>query len=124
MYEPGDVDVQVAVEDGLSIVRLLGEHDLATQQLVATKLATMVEAGNPLVFDMTRTRFIDSTVINAVIHARNTLAAKGIPVALVVPDTAPRGVTKLLELANVENDVPVLHSFDDAKQTLVSGRKR
>jgi anti-sigma B factor antagonist len=121
MYKPGEVEV--ALEDGLSIVRLLGEHDLSTQQIVATRLASLIETGNPLVFDMTQATFIDSTVVNAVMRARRALAARGVPVALVVPDSAPRGLSKLIELARVERHVLIVRSPAEAKQRLLAARQ-
>jgi anti-sigma B factor antagonist len=120
MYQPGEVEV--ALEDGMAIVRLLGEHDLATQQLVAAKLAAMIEADDPLVFDLTQTTFIDSSVLNAVLHARTILATRGIPVAIVVPDSAPRAITKLLDLAATAKDIIVATSTDDARQILANQR--
>jgi len=59
MYQPGEVEV--ALEDGLSIVRLLGEHDISTQQIVAARLADLIETGNPLVFDVSQATFVDSS---------------------------------------------------------------
>jgi anti-sigma B factor antagonist len=117
--QPGQVEV--ALEDGLSIVRLLGEHDLSTQQIVAAKLAALIEAGNPLVFDVTQATFIDSTVVNAVVRAGSALAARGVPVALVVPDSASRGVSKLIGL--VEQKVAIVRSPAEAKQLLLSARQ-
>jgi hypothetical protein len=49
--------------------------------------ACLIETGNPLVFDVTQATFIDSTVVNAVMRVRSALAARGVPVALVVPDS-------------------------------------
>jgi anti-anti-sigma regulatory factor len=104
-------------------VRLLGEHDLSTQQIVATGLASLIDAGNPLVFDMTQATFIESTVVNSVMRVRSALAARGVPVALVVPDSAPRGLSKLIELARIERHVLIVRSPAEAKQRLLSARQ-
>jgi anti-sigma B factor antagonist len=117
MYDAGDIEV--AVEDGLSIVRLLGEHDLASQRLLATKLATLIESGNPLVFDVTRATFMDSTVVHAVLRARSALAARSVPVALVVSDSAPAGIRKLIELASADTSLVIAQSTEQAKQQLL-----
>jgi hypothetical protein len=61
-YEAGGIEV--AVEDGVSIVRLLG--DLSTQQLLTSRLAALIEGGNPLVFDVAIAKFIDTTVMSAI----------------------------------------------------------
>lgn len=117
MYDAGDIEV--AVEDGLSIVRLLGEHDLASQRLLATKLATLIESGNPLVFDVTRATFMDSTVVHAMLNAGSALAARSVPVALVVSDSAPAGIRKLIELASAETSLVIAQSTEQAKQQLL-----
>jgi anti-sigma B factor antagonist len=117
-YEPGEVEV--ALEDGLSIVRLLGEHDLSTQQILAARLADLITSGNPLVFDLSQATFVDSSVAHAVMRARNELTKPGVPMALVVPDSAARVVSKLIELAKIDQHILIVCSQDEAKQILLT----
>jgi anti-sigma B factor antagonist len=117
MYEPGEVEV--AVEDGVSIVRLLGEHDLSTQQLLASRLARVIEGSDPLVFDVARAKFIDSTVMTAIRETQIALAQKGIPVALVIPEPPPRRVLTLIELLDLQDAVVIASSADDARRKLL-----
>jgi anti-sigma B factor antagonist len=121
MYEPGEVDV--ALEDGLSMVRLLGEHDLSTQQTLAAKLAGLIETGDPLVVDVTRATFIDSSVITAVVRARNALAARKVPVAIVVPESAPSGVRKLIDLVTANDKEWLIARTPDEARNLVAARQ-
>jgi anti-anti-sigma factor len=116
-YAPGEVEV--ALEDGLSIVRLFGEHDLSTQQLLASKLAALIDAGNPLVFDITRAEFIDSSVVTALKNAQMALASKGVPVAVVIPEPPPRRVSMLIELVDLEDHMVIASSADEARRTLL-----
>lgn len=116
MYEPGEV--QVALEDGMSIVRLLGEHDLATDQLLAARLGDLIATGNPLVVDVSGAKFIDSTVIRAVMDAR---ATRKVPVAIVVPESAPAAVARLIKvIADIAPDVPVARTPAEAKKLIAS----
>ena len=118
MYQPGEVEV--ALEDGLSIVRLLGEHDISTQQLVAARLADLIKTGNPLVLDLSQATFVDSSFATAVTKAKRELAKRGVPVALVVPDSTARVVSKLIELAKIDKDILIVRSRDEARQLLLA----
>jgi anti-sigma B factor antagonist len=116
MYQPGEVEV--ALEDGLSIVRLLGEHDISTHQIVAARLADLIATGNPLVVDLSQATFVDSSFAKAVTRAKRELAMRGVPVALVVPDSTARVVSRLIELAKIDKDLLIVRSQDEAKHIL------
>jgi len=116
MYEPGEVEV--AVEDGVSIVRLLGEHDLSTQQLLASGLARLIDGSHPLVFDVASAKFIDTTVMTAIRETQIALAQKGVPVALVIPEPPPRRVLTLIEISDLQDAVVIASSADDARRKL------
>jgi anti-sigma B factor antagonist len=116
LYEPGEVEI--AMEDGLSIVRLLGDQDLSTQQLIATRLAALIESGDPLVFDLTDATFVDSTFVKVVMTAADELARRGVPIALVVPDDAATVVSRLIEVVGFAG-IPIVRSRDEAKLKLL-----
>jgi anti-sigma B factor antagonist len=112
-YRPGEVEV--AIEEGLSIVRLLGEHDLSTTQIIADRLAALIESGgSPLVFDLSEATFIDSGVVRVFDATR----IAGVAVALVVPEPAADAVRRVLRLTGVEQRIPVVPSWEDARQVL------
>lgn len=115
-YEPGRVEV--ATEDGLSIVKLLGEHDLSTQPLIAAKLAALIESGTPLVFDLSDATFMDSSVVQAVVTAQAELAKRGVSIALVVPDDAATAISRLIEMVGLAG-IPIVRSRDEAKSKLL-----
>jgi anti-sigma B factor antagonist len=113
----GQGEVEVAIEEGLSIVRLLGEHDLNTTQLIADTLAALIETGSPLVFDLSETTFIDSGVTR--IFDATRIAA--VPVALVVPEPSSPILRRALEMTGVAKRIPVVPSWRDARQVLAAG---
>jgi len=115
-YGPGEVEV--AIEEGLSIVRLLGDHDLNTTQLMADRLAELIETGSPLVFDLSEATFIDSGVTRIFDATR----IAGVPVALVVPEPSSSLVWRVLELTGVAKRIPVVPSWEDARQVLAQGQ--
>jgi anti-sigma B factor antagonist len=113
----GHGEVEVAIEGGLSIVRLLGDHDLTTTQLIADRLAALIESGSPLVFDLSETTFIDSGVTRIFDATR----IAGVPVALVVPEPSSPIVRRALEMTGVAKRIPVVPSWRDARQVLSAG---
>jgi anti-sigma B factor antagonist len=114
-YGPGEVEV--AIEGGLSIVRLLGEHDLSTTQLIADRLAALTESGSPLVFDLSEATFIDSGVVRVFDGVHIT----GVQVALVMPEQSSPTVRRVLDLTGAAQRFPVVPSWEDARQVLMQG---
>ena len=103
------------MEGDLSIVRLLGEHDLATTRLVADRLAALIESGSPLVFDLSETTFVDSGLARVI----DGVTAAGVPVAVVVPEPSPPIIRRVLELTGLAERIPVVPSREAARQVLI-----
>jgi anti-sigma B factor antagonist len=68
----------------VALIRLRGEHDVATKQDLAEAFAT-ASAQQNVVVDLSDCTFIDSTVIAAFFRARETLAQRGGRLELVIP---------------------------------------
>ena len=79
-----------------------GEHDISTQPLLRRQLDRVREAGGPIVVDLSRAEFIDSTVIGALVLAWQE---GGGDFALVAP-THYEG-TRLVELIGIGSVIPV-----------------
>ena len=79
-----------------------GEHDISTQSLLRGELDRVREAGGPIVVDLSRAGFIDSTVIGALVLAWQE---GGGDFALVAP-TNYEG-TRLVELIGIGSVIPV-----------------
>ena len=79
-----------------------GEHDISTQALLRSQLDRVREAGGHIVVDLSRARFIDSTVIGALVLAWQH---GGGDLALVAP-TNYEG-TRLVELIGIGSVIPV-----------------
>ena len=86
-----------------------GEHDISTQALLRSELDRVREAGGPIVVDLSRARFIDSTVIGALVLAWQQ---GGGDFALVAP-TNYEG-TRLVELIGIGSVIPVYPTRDAA----------
>ena len=84
------------------VITLHGEHDVSTQALLRGQLDRVRQAGGPIVVDLSRAGFVDSTVIGALVLAWQQ---GGGDLALVAP-TNYEG-TRLVELIGIGSVIPV-----------------
>jgi len=91
---------QVAIDreqqDGVAVIDVDGDVDMATVDHVGLALTDALDSGNPLVVDLVDVTFIDSTGMRAMIEARRRSRELGVPMVCVCPDRA--AVWRLLEL--------------------------
>jgi anti-anti-sigma factor len=66
------------------IVALVGEHDLSTAPELGRILTEAVASGDPVVIDLQHATFADSSILGAIINARNHAERRGF--AVVLPD--------------------------------------
>lgn len=95
------------------VITLHGEHDVSTQSLLRGQLDRVREAGGPIVVDLSRARFIDSTVIGALVLAWQQ---RGGDLALVAPTNYDG--TRLVELIGIGSVIPVYPARDAAIASL------
>jgi anti-anti-sigma factor len=100
----GTIDIEV-ISSNAALVTLRGEHDLASRPQVATALAVARDCGDVLV-DLTPTTFIDSSVINALLHTANALVRDGRRLELVIPPSA-HTLRSLFEAMSVTRLLPL-----------------
>jgi anti-anti-sigma factor len=86
-------------DSGVAMVRLLGEHDLASAPAVTQTMQTLARCCESVVVDLSETVFIDCTIIHRLIEADANLASRGQGFALQI-GTEPI-VAKALELCGV-----------------------
>ena len=102
MSEPGlsdlpDSRIDVESRAGVWLLSLHGEHDIATQPSLREQLGHVRAAGGPIVVDLSGAKFVDSTIIGALLECAN-----GGPAVSVVapPESAGRRLADLLRLAD------------------------
>jgi anti-anti-sigma regulatory factor len=61
--------IELSSDGGRSVVRLIGEFDLATKDMLLGRLHSLHSDGNGAVLDLSATTFLDSTIIGALIAA-------------------------------------------------------
>jgi anti-anti-sigma factor len=109
--EPGTVEV-VHDHSGIAIVSLQGEHDLSTRNLLTDALQRAAAHSNVLV-DLSLCTFVDSTVINVLLSAAQTVKAGGEQLALVIPP-AQRRVARIAEMTGLGELLAVYGTRDAA----------
>jgi anti-anti-sigma factor len=108
--EPGQIEVE---DEGRTVVvRLLGEHDLATESALRDELSRQINAGRAVVVSLMETEFIDSTVLNALFTAHARLSEHGRGLVLHVNTASV--VRRALDVVDLCSVVPCTASLDEA----------
>ena len=92
------------VED-VAVVRLLGEHDLASTAALRDSLLTLIEQGFGVVVDCTETEFLDVAVLRKLLEADNALRARGRRLAVFLRTECP--AERFFEIVHAERWVAV-----------------
>jgi anti-sigma B factor antagonist len=105
--------IEVEEEGDVVVVRLLGEHDLATRPAVIDRLGSAIEAGRNVIVDVTDTEFIDASILSALIAARHLAGPNASLVLLSNPSCA---VHRVLAVSGINEILPGAGSRTEAIQ--------
>jgi anti-anti-sigma factor len=109
----GGCEVRVTeVGDGVGVVSLLGEHDLATADEVRDGFARLVLRGANVVVDLSETRFIDSSTLHALEDGRRLAAQHGMRVSFQLATHVI--VERVLEITGALQAWPVFRTREEA----------
>jgi anti-anti-sigma factor len=88
--------------EGLYLVALAGEMDIANAPQLTSRIARLGGAGSyRAVFDLSELTFLDSTGINALVSAARSIEAGGGEVVLAAPTPNVQQVFKIVSLSEV-----------------------
>jgi anti-sigma B factor antagonist len=105
-------ETTVSIVDGVRVVAIRGELDIATSPSVRGVLDEAASDGvRPLVIDLSRCEFIDSTGLAALLHGAKPAQNGESHLAIVSPDGELR---RLLELTAIAQTIPVYASREEA----------
>ena len=107
------------VED-VAVVRLLGEHDLASTEALRASLLTLIEQGFGVVVDCTDTEFIDVAVLRKLLEADDALRVRGRRLAVLLRTECP--VERFFEMVRVERWLAVTSERSVAIRLAGSGQ--
>jgi anti-anti-sigma factor len=83
----------------ITVLSLLGEHDVAGKDELAKRLQKPILDGELLVVDLSETEFIDCSVLNNLCAADRLARARGLRVALQLQPGSP--VARVLEIVGL-----------------------
>ena len=114
-----EFSVTVRRERGVAIAEVAGDLDMSTVPRLREHLSGLADSGEPLIVDLNRVTFIDSTGLGALVAtARRALEHGGILHAVCSqPQTR-----KLLWLTGVDRRIPLTATVDGALMQLPGSR--
>jgi anti-sigma B factor antagonist len=103
-----------APDPGFSVIRLAGESDAFAAPRVRADLAEALCGDAPLIVDLSRATFLNSTVVGILLEGLADCEQSERPLFLLLPeDTAPE-VHRLFEITGLASLLPVVRSWDEA----------
>ena len=104
--------------NGVRVVAVRGELDIATSPQVRELLADVaLGQAPPVVIDLVRCDFIDSTGLAALLHGAKPTQNGESRVAIVSPEG---DVRRMLELTAVDKSIPVFATLEQAVATVLA----
>lgn len=85
-------------EDGTTVVRFVGDLDLALRERASRVIAGAVRAGDPLVLDLAEVRFVDSSGVAVLLQCHRACTEAGVDLRLRAVPPQPLRVLTLLGL--------------------------
>ncbi len=102
------------------IVTVAGEVDAYSGPELTARLEEAGRDGaSPLVVDVSRVTFMDSTVLGAIVRALKAARERDVAARVVLPQTAAR---RIFEITTLDRSLPVAASREDAVAELCAGR--
>jgi anti-anti-sigma factor len=101
-------------EPGVAVVSLIGEHELYSVLEVERELDRAIQDGLATVIDLTRTEFLDSSVVAILLRAREEAHVEGTSFTLVIDDATGKSVRQLFEITGLATIFRVASSRAEA----------
>lgn len=98
------------MRDGVYVVRVIGDLDMATAPTLEERFASVGSASR-LVIDLTQCTFLDSAAVRLLTTIARDSNTAGTPLALVASDP---GILRVLEITAVDDILPVHSTLDEA----------
>jgi anti-anti-sigma factor len=112
-----ELPVTVRRERGVVIAEVAGEIDVSTAAGLRERLSELADSGQPLIVDLNRITFIDSTGLGALIAVTRRAVAHGGSLHAVCSQPQTR---KLLWLTGVDRRIPLTATVDGALMHLTA----
>jgi anti-sigma B factor antagonist len=107
-----------AAGGGAYVIAVAGEADLYSSPQLRQELAAVIDAGaKEVVVDLTKTTFIDSTALSALVEATKRLRPAGGRLALVCVDP---NLVKIFRITALDRLLPLYSSRAEALRSVVA----
>ena len=100
--------ISVNVQADRGCVSLVGEHEAYTADKLAKHLRGLLDEGVPVVVDLRRATFVDSTVIGVLLASQRRARELRLDFVLRLGDETGWPVRRLLEVTGLEAEFDVL----------------
>lgn len=108
------------VEPNVGVVALVGEHEAFSADRLAWQLATLQEEGCALVVDLTRTTFIDSSIVSVLLRSRDAARGYGVPLVLVLHEQTGWAVRRVFEITGLDDEFAIARTRAEAVAAVAS----
>jgi anti-anti-sigma factor len=98
----------------VAIVELTGEHDGFTTQRIEQELGRLHDAGMPIVVDLLRAIFVDSSTLSALLTAQRHAEEASLGFALALDDATSLQVHRIFATTGLESAFVVAPTRDQA----------
>jgi anti-anti-sigma factor len=98
----------------VAIVELTGEHDGLTAHLIEQELARLHDAGLPIVVDLLRASFVDSSTLSALLTAQRHAEEASLGFALALDDATSLQVHRIFATTGLETAFVVAPTREEA----------
>ena len=105
---------------GLTVLSINGEHDLSTAPELRRSFSKLIGEGNPIVVDLSAATFVDSSILGAILGARQRAEAAGLGFA-VAHKNGGDAVGRVLEITGLRAELPVHSERDEAMAAASNG---
>jgi anti-anti-sigma factor len=109
---PPPLELRSSYLSGALVVDAEGEVDLATAPQLAAALGAVSESTTRVVLDLSAVSFLDSSGLNALVHARRELARRQVTFRVVSP--RDQVVRRVFEITQLDDELGVVESLDAA----------
>jgi anti-sigma B factor antagonist len=109
---PPIFELHSAFAGDVLIVHCVGELDIATSPQLSEAVEATADSTRRVVVDLSEVSFLDSSALNALVHAQRTLESGDVSLRVVSPAEHP--VRRVFEITHLAESLNVVDSVDAA----------
>lgn len=107
-------------EGGPAVLTVHGEHDLHTAPEMRRRIDELLEAGEPIVVDLSPATFIDSSILGVLLDGRRRANEAEIGFTVAQADGAV-AVSRVLQVTGLRTELPVHETLEQALSAAAKG---